>query len=163
MIRNYFPLVVVLALACGGQEAQRESMEPTDVSAASVEEDVVEEVDVVEEQAPPPDRGDASGCLTLVAQGNFADAVVVCAEASQLDPDNAELQQALLTAKQKSMAEGGDVSRCLALVENGKFQDAIAVCAEAAELNPDNLQVQQALAKAQQEATQGAAKKMLGH
>lgn len=159
MIRNAFPLVIVLALACGGQDAQIESIEDTDVSAAVVE----EEVDVVTEQAPSLDRGDADACLALVAQGNFADAVVVCAEASQLDPNNAELQQALLTAQQNAMAEGGDVASCLALVGSGKFQDAITVCAEAAELNPENVQVQQALAKAQQEAAQGAAGKMLGN
>lgn len=56
-----------------------------------------------------PDRGDAASCLDLVAQGKFEDAVVVCAEAAQLDPSNTAVTEALAKAKMET-SEAADAA-----------------------------------------------------
>ncbi len=42
---------------------------------------------------------EANSCLEAVRSGDYRSALVVCAKAVELDPDNEELQRALQTAK----------------------------------------------------------------
>jgi Flp pilus assembly protein TadD len=61
-----------------------------------------------------PDRGDAANCLDLVARGEFQQAVVVCAEAAELNPDDTDITEALAKAKREtSQAAAGAAAKKL--------------------------------------------------
>ena len=106
MKRLIFPLILVAAMACGGESTPvGDAMEgaKNDVAAAGGSTTAVEEAGPpateAMEDSTASDNTIAQSCMDLVADGKFSEAVPVCTEALGLEPANAEIQQALDSAK----------------------------------------------------------------
>ncbi len=117
MKRNTRILAMTLCFAlaaCGGQESDTASTSDSGsagATAAKASKDTAE-AKMPEKAAKLPDVAapavdpSVTGCLDLVRQSQFADAVPVCIKAAGIDPENADVQAALSKAQSEAGLEG---------------------------------------------------------
>jgi len=118
MLRTALLTSLVLLLGCGGQEtsdagriAPTETPDtaapaPSPVGSApgAMKAETPAEVARPSAEVAPPSveatvHPQVQGCLDLIGQGEFSQALPVCLEAARLDPGNTEVQAALAKAK----------------------------------------------------------------
>jgi hypothetical protein len=102
-------LIAMLCLglaACGSEEAMESEGMAAERAPASAAPAAPEAARAPMESAPAAaapasEHPDVQGCLDLVRDAQFAQAVPVCVRALKVDPENEQVQQALETAKDK--------------------------------------------------------------
>lgn len=110
MIRVLFPLVLVAALACGGEsppvsdavegakDVAAQAGDAAEAQMGAAAEMAESGSAALEEMTNEADNA-AMNCLGLVSDGNFQAAIPACTEALRSQPANLEVQRALETAK----------------------------------------------------------------
>jgi len=111
MLRTALVTSLVLLLGCGGQEASDAGRTaPTEtpdtatpasspVGSAPGAMKAETPAEVARPSAEAAVHPQVQGCLDLIGQGEFSQALPVCLEAARLDPGNMEVQAALTKAK----------------------------------------------------------------
>lgn len=111
MIRVLFPLVLVAALACGGEsppisdavegaanDVAAQAGDAAEAQMGAAAEMAESGSAALEEMTDEADNA-AMNCLGLVSDRNFQAAIPACTEALRSQPANLEVQRALETAK----------------------------------------------------------------
>jgi hypothetical protein len=91
-------------MACGEQRSAQTSAEAESAAAMAEAVEVVEIAEIEEtateiEEAATEIDPMVAGCLALIGQGEFAQAVPACQQALEVDPGNADVQAALAKAQ----------------------------------------------------------------
>jgi hypothetical protein len=94
-------MLVFSMAACGSQESSTVQGEP---GAAPPPVSSTEPLSDIPKAAMETISPQVRSCLDLVGGGRFAEAIPACTQALEADPKNADVQTALNTAKEKSIA-----------------------------------------------------------
>ena len=113
MLRTAFAILTVALLACGADESTQsaDSLPPvsaTDSTLDTIDNPAAELAEKLKADTEEVTNSQAASCLGLVAKGEFSEAVPVCLEAANIDPENADVQAALAKAKASSASAAAD-------------------------------------------------------
>lgn len=111
MFRILFAISSIALLACNSGETNQGTADGAGdtppVSAAGTDTDDIEiervEVEAIEAETL---AAEITSCLGFVKNGAFAKALPVCLEAAAIDPENAEVQAALVKAQAEAAVDG---------------------------------------------------------
>ena len=105
-MKRWIVMMLVLGLAFVGCSKQADQSAPPEAEKSAVEKEAVESTKEVipEEAAQAEEDPDVKGCLQLVSEAKFDDALPICLSALKTHPDNDELK----TAAEKAQAAVAD-------------------------------------------------------